>query len=168
MAENKIAMRPEIIPYMNLGTAETPEWTQCGEGWKKFSENPNAQTESVQYINMASETTDTVSYSPQYSFECDLMYTDPTIKKVYDIAKDRKTGSEAVVDMLIVDKFDESETTGSYTARREKLAVAVTSLDGTKKMTVTGNLNGQGDGVKGLFALASKAFTADSATETNT
>lgn len=146
-----IAMRPDIEVYMNMATKESPEWSRCGKGWKKFSENPNAQTESTQYINDASETTDTVSYSPQYSFECDLMHSEPTIKKVYDIAKDRKTGSAAVVDMLIVDKFDKSGSDGSYVARREQLAVAVSSLDGTKKMSMSGNLNGQGDGVKGTF-----------------
>ena len=164
-----IAMRPQVVPFMNTGTAEAPIWTQCGKGWKKFSENPNAQTEAVQYINMASETTDTVSYAPQYSFECDLMYTESTIKKIYDVAKDRKIGSEAVLDFVIVDMFDESKTTpGSYTAHREALAVAVTSLDGTKKMTMSGNLNGQGDGVKGLFDKETSTFTADTAATTAT
>lgn len=148
---NKIAMRPDIQVFMNTGTSEAPVWSRCGKGWKKFGENPNAQTEAVQYINEASETTDTVSYAPQYSFECDLMYTDPTIKHVYSIAKDRKIGSEAVVDVLIVDAFETSGTEGSYVARREKLAVAVSSLDGTKKMSMSGNLNGQGDGIKGTY-----------------
>ena len=160
-----IAMRKDIEVYMNMAaSAEAdPIWTRCGDGWTKFSENPNAQTESVQYINQASETTDTTSYSPQYSFECDLMHTEPTVKKVYDICKDRKTGSDAIVDVLIVDAFEAGTAESSFVARREKLAVAVTSIDGTKKMKITGNLNGQGDGVKGEFVPAvspSKGETA--------
>lgn len=151
MSEQKIAMRTQVQVFLNTGTGTAPVWTRCGDGWKKFAENPNAQTESCQYINQASETTDTTSYSPQYSFECDLMYTDPTIKKVYDVAKDRKTGSDAVLDFLIVDTFEAGSAEGTYVARREKLAVAVTSLDGTKKMSMSGNLNSQGDGVKGTF-----------------
>lgn len=99
------------------------------------------------------------------------MYTDKTIKRVYEIAKDRKVGSEAVVDVLIVDKFETTGTEGEYVARRESLAVAVSSLDGTKKMSMSGNLNGQGDGVKGKFVPAvspaegasAGTFTADSA-----
>lgn len=157
-----VIMRPDIIPFMNLGTDEEPQWEQCGEGWKKFSENPNAQTESTQYINQASETTDTVSYSPQYSIEIDLMYDEPTIKKVYDIAKNRLTGAEAVVDMCIVDSFRGKEE-GKYYARRENLAVAINNIDGTKKMSMTGNLNCQGDGVSGTFELGTKTFTADGA-----
>lgn len=162
MTDKKIAMRTQIIPYLNLGTTNEPVWVQCGDGWRKFSENPNAQTESEQYINQASETTDTVSYSPQYSFECTLMYTDPTIKKVYDIAKNRKTGSDAVLDFLIVDAFDIGADK-SATAYRESLAVAVTSIDGQKKMTMSGNLNGQGDGVKGKFVKATNPAEGESA-----
>ena len=162
MADNKIAMRPDVIPYLNTGTSESPIWTRCGDGWKKFSENPNAQTEDTKYINSASEKTDTVSYKPQYSFECDLMYTDPTVKKVYDIAKDRKIGSDAVLDFLIVDAFDTNED-GTMTARREQLAVAVSSIDGDKKMTMSGNLNGQGDGVKGKFVKATNPKEGESA-----
>ncbi len=159
---NLIVTRPDIMVFMNIGTADSPIWERCGKGWKKFAENPNAQTEPTQYINDASETIDTVSYSPQYSFECDLMPNQPTIKKVYDIAKDRKTGSEAVIDVLIVDTFEKDEQ-GAYTARRENLAVAVSSLDGTKKMAMSGNLNGQGDGVKGTFVPATNPATGASA-----
>jgi hypothetical protein len=160
-----IAMRTDVEIYMDTSATTTPTWTRCGDGWKKFAENPNAQTESVKYINQSSETTDTTSYSPQYSFECDLMYTDSTIKKVYDIAKNRETGSNAVVTILVVDKFDPGVSTGTYVARKETLAVAVTSLDGEKKMAMSGNLNGQGDGVKGVFTPASgetpASFVAD-------
>lgn len=159
---NLIVTRPDIMVFMNTGTADSPIWERCGKGWKKFGENPNAQTESTQYINDASETTDTVSYAPQYSFECDLMPNQPTIKKVYDIAKDRKTGSNAVVDVLIVDAFEKDENS-AFTARRESLAVAVSSLDGTKKMAMSGNLNGQGDGVKGKFTPAAKVEAGQSA-----
>ncbi len=159
-----VIMRPDVIPFMNLGTDKEPTWEQCGDGWKKFSENPNAQTETTQYINQASETTDTVSYSPQYSVEIDLMYDKPTIKKVYDIAKNRLTGDAATVDMCIVDSFRKKED-GKYYARREKLAVAITNIDGTKKMSMTGNLNCQGDGVSGEFDIENKTFTADGAGE---
>ena len=162
MADNKIAMRPDVVPYLNTGTTDSPIWTRCGDGWKKFSENPNAQTEDTKYINSASEKTDTVSYKPQYSFECDLMYTDPTIKAIYDIAKDRKIGSDAVRDFLIVDEFDKDED-DKMTARREQLAVAVSSIDGDKKMTMSGNLNGQGDGVKGKFGNADNPSSGASA-----
>ena len=61
MAETaqKIAKRSEVHVYMNTGTSASPTWVRLGKGWKKFSENPNAQTESVQYICDDSATTPT-------------------------------------------------------------------------------------------------------------
>ena len=101
-----LVTRTKIIPAVNLGMEDAPDWEICGKGWTKFSESPNAQTESTKYINMDSETTDTTSYSPKYSFECDLMASERSIKTVYRIAKERKTGSECVLPFLIIDKFD--------------------------------------------------------------
>lgn len=160
---NAIAMRPEIQIYFNLGTEAVPSWKRCGNGWIKFAENPNAQTESVLYINQSSESKDTVSYSPEYSVEADLLYNDPTVKLVYGIAKDRKTGSDATIDVVIADAFDKLEN-GACVARRERLSVAITSLDGQKKMKMTGSLNGQGDGVKGSFNIESLTFTPEGET----
>lgn len=152
MTENNgTVLRTKIVPAMNLGTDDAPDWVICGNGWKKFSESPNAQTESTKYINMESETTDTVSYSPKYSFECDLMASERTIKEIYSIAKGRKTGADCVRPFLIIDKFD--TVSGGYVAWYEKLAIAVSSIDGDKKMTVSGDLNGQGDTVKGVAAI---------------
>lgn len=162
---NKIAMRSEVHGYMNLGTDDNENWERLGQGWSKFSENPNAQTESVQYIDSDSETTDTVSYSNQIAFECDLMYTEDTIKKVYDIAKQEKVGEEALVDILTVDAFEEAEGKQEVTAYRRKSSVAVSSLDGTKKMKMSGNLNAYGSTTIGKFNLKTLTFTPDVKTD---
>ena len=159
---SKIAKRSQVHVYMNTGTSEAPVWTRLGKGWKKFTENPNAQTESTLYICDDSSTTDVTSYEPNYAFECDLMHTNEAIKRIYDIAKGRKTGADAVVDIVTVDAFEATDNNKSCTAYRENLSVQVSSIDGEKKMSMSGNLNGQGDGVKGKFDLTTKTFTADS------
>jgi hypothetical protein len=164
-----LVMRTQVIPAMNLGTETAPDWAVCGRGWKKFSESPNAQTESVKYINMESETTDTTSYSPKYGFECDLMASERTVKEIYRIAKGRKTGSDCVRPFLVIDKFDPVEG-GGYVAWYEKLAVAVSSIDGDKKMTVSGDLNAQGDTVKGVATISKDgkiSFTPDTNNSTS-
>ncbi|MCI7498563.1 MAG: hypothetical protein MSA82_04045, partial [Oscillospiraceae bacterium] len=63
-----------------------------------------------------------------------------------------------------VDAFEATDSSKSCTAYRENLSVQVSSIDGEKKMSMSGNLNGQGDGVKGKFDLTGKTFTADSET----
>ncbi len=161
--------RTQVIPAMNLGTNSAPDWVVCGDGWTKFSESPNAQTESTKYINMESETTDTVSYSPKYSFECDLLASERTVKEIYGIAKGRKTGSDCVRPFLVIDKFDPAPS-GGFVAWYEELAVAVSSIDGDKKMTVSGDLNGQGDTIKGVAVIDEDGkitFTPDSNSDIN-
>ena len=156
-----VVQRTDIVPYMNTGTEESPKWSQMGAGWTKFSESPNAQTKSKKYINEKTERESVTHYKPKFDFEADLMHADPTIKKVYDISRNRETGSGAVVDILIVDKIGEEPVDG-YEARRMKLAVSVSSVDGDDDMTISGSLNGQGDDIKGKFVTSTKTFTANS------
>ena len=168
-SKDLLVTRTKIVPAVNLGTEDAPDWEVCGKGWTKFSESPNAQTESTKYINMESETTDTTSYSPKYSFECDLMASERSIKTIYGIAKGRKTGSECVLPFLIIDKFDPVDgQEGKYVAWRENLAVAVSSIDGEKKMKMSGDLNSQGDTVKGVAEIDNNGkitFTPDTKKE---
>lgn len=167
MGKANVVTRSKIHMYMNLSTSESPDFQRMGHGWSKLTENPNAQTDNVQYIDADSATTDTTSYEPNYSFEADLMAGEPTIKKVYDICQDRKTYEDCILDCVKVLAFEDEAGTGTakVTAYREKLSVSVSSIDGTKKMTMSGTLNGQGDGIKGKFNLKTKTFTPDTPTE---
>ena len=157
-----VVQRTDIVPYMNIGTEESPQWSQMGAGWTKFSESPNAQTKSKKYINEKTERESVTRYKPKFDFEADLMHADPTIKKVYDIQRNRETGAGAIVDILVVDKFESEEPSEGYAARRMKLAVSVSSVDGDDDMTISGSLNGQGDDIKGKFVTSTKTFTANS------
>lgn len=157
-----VVQRTDIVPYMNIGTEESPQWSQMGAGWTKFSESPNAQTKSKKYINEKTERESVTRYKPKFDFEADLMHADPTIKKVYDIQRNRETGAGAIVDILVVDKFESEEPSEGYAARRMKLAVSVSSVDGDDDMTISGSLNGQGDDIKGKFKTGTSTFTANS------
>lgn len=165
----KIAKRTQIEHYMNLGKTDSPNWTRMGEGWTKVDDGTSAQTESVKYINQDVSSTDTTSYNGTYSFECDLMYEDPTIKKAYEIYKDRLTLGDCELEMLTVERFNGSDTEG-FVARKEIIAVAPSSIsENNNKMRMSGNLNVKGDPVKGKFVPDSKGsgtFTADTASET--
>ncbi len=157
-----VVQRTDIVPYMNTGASkESPTWTQMGAGWTKFSESPNAQTKSKKYINEKTERESVTRYKPKFDFEADLMHEDLTIKKVYEIQRDRAVGADAIVDVLVVDKFTDEEPADGYPARRMDLAVSVSSVDGDDDMTISGSLNGQGDDIKGKFKTGTKTFTAE-------
>ncbi len=161
---NPIAKRTEIEHYMNLGTSEAENWTRMGDGWTKVDDGTSAKTESVKYINQDVESTDTTSYNGTYSFECDLMYADPTIKKAYEIYKDRLTLGDCEVEMLTVEKFN-GTAEGGFVARKETVAVAPSGIsENNNKMKMSGALNVKGNPVKGKFipdGKGSGAFTAD-------
>lgn len=156
---NEIVQRTEIIPYMNTATSSTsPVWTQMGDGWTKFKESPSAQTKSKKYINETEERETVTRYKPKFDFECDLMHTDATIKKIYDIQRKRAVGSDVNVELLVVDAFG-TEPEDGFPARRMTVAAAVDSIDGDDDMTMTGSFNCQGKAVYGKFK--SGAFTED-------
>lgn len=163
---NTIVKRTQLEHYMDVSSSETPQWARMGDGWSKFDDATSAQTESTKYINMDTESTDTTSYKTAYNFECDLMYTDPTIKKVYEIYKNRKVLSDCLVKILTVEKFNAvSGVDNGYVARMETCAVAPSGTSETNnKMKLSGAFNGLGDPVIGKFVPSSGGggtFTAD-------
>lgn len=146
-----IVKRTEIRHYMDLGSTETPKFTRMGDGWTKFDDATSANTESTKYINMDTEQTDTTSYNVSYAFEADLMYEDETIKRAYQIYKQRKVLSECNVRILTVEMFNGDMTEG-YNAYLETLSVAPSGIsENNNKMKLSGNFNGQGDPVFGKF-----------------
>ncbi len=151
MALPAIVKRTEIEHYMNTGTSSEPMWVRMGDGWTQLDDASSAQTESKKYINMDTEQTDTTSYNVSYNFNCDLMYADATIKKVYDIYKQRKVLSDCNVEMLTVERFNGDATSG-YNAYLETLAVAPSGItESSNKMQIAGALNGQSDPTFGTF-----------------
>lgn len=150
-SNNNIVKRTQMIPYMDMGTDESPKYVQMGTGWTKFDDNSSAQTESTKYINMDTEQEDTTSYKVSYSFECDLMSSEETIKRIYRAYKDRKVLSECEVKVATVDMFDGDKASG-YTAYLDTLAIAVSGIsENNNKMQMSGALNGKGDPIKGKF-----------------
>lgn len=137
-------MRPQVIHYLGGNV--------CGGGWTKFSENPGANTDEVLYINSTTASSETTDYSASYDIEADLMYTEPSIKLVYDIAANRKIGEDAVIEHIKVDAF-------SGDAWKDTVAVAISSIDGEKKMSMSGTLNVRGDSVHGTYDADTNTFT---------
>lgn len=151
------AQRTDIAVFMEV---ETGKYAQCGTAWTTFTENPNAQTKSRKFINEKTERNNITRYAPEWSFECLLMYERPDIRKIYDIVKERKTGSDTIVTFIVVDLFD-GETTAK-TARKVNASVQVSSFDDDDDMIIKGSFHNQGDEVLGTFNMTAGEFTPDS------
>lgn len=147
------AQRTDILHFMDVTPADNSSgevYRQLGAGWMSMTESPSAQTKSRKFINEKSERENITRYKPVYAFEALLMFNDPAIRKVYDIYKQRRTGANALVTMVTVDKFD-TAVNGSYPAHKGNYAVQVTSCDDDDDMIIKGNLACQGDEVHGWF-----------------
>lgn len=148
------AQRTDILHFMDVSPANTEAgseiYQQLGAGFTTMTESPSAQTKERKYINESSSRKNITSYAPSFAFEALLMFNNPAIKKIYDIYTERKTGTNAVVTMVTVDKF-ETVSYGSYPARKGNYAVEVSSCDDDDDMIIKGNLNGQGDETAGWF-----------------
>lgn len=150
-----VAQRTEIVPFMEI---ESDKFYQMGEGWTVYTESPNAQTKERKFINDTTSSTSITSYKPQYAFEALLYFNDPAIAKVYEIAKSRKTGANARVVLVIVDKFA-TETAGAYPARKITSTVEVSSFDDDDDIILKGNFNAWGTEIPGTFNPTTGVFT---------
>ncbi|MBP1560368.1 MAG: hypothetical protein J6C96_03885 [Oscillospiraceae bacterium] len=151
------AQRTDILHFMDVSGVKMGENTiaentyqQLGAGWSAMTESPSAQTKERKFINEKSKRKNITSYAPSFAFEALLMFLQPAVRKVYDIYTMRKTGTEAVISMVTVDKFD-TVVNGSYPARKGNYAVEVSSCDDDDDMIIKGNFNGQGDETIGWF-----------------
>lgn len=146
--------------YLDLGTAEKPDFQFLGLGTKTLDENPSAQTKSRKYICDKSATKSISGYDWSSSFDIDQIRTQAAINYIVDIGEHQKVGEDAETDYLIVDLDKKNETDGTYHARKIRIAIEVASFtndDG--EMGCTGNFLGKGDPIEGSFDTKTKTFT---------
>lgn len=158
-------MRYMILYFLNTGTSETPVWTLLGKGFTKLDESPNPQVESKTYIHEKSASPTIKSYEPSFPFEAELWRGEAGLMKLYEVARQRKVGSDAIVDMIATDfTVDDTGTpVAAPTARRMQMAVEVSDLvtgEGGEVLSMSGNLNQVGEAVEGTFTLATKTWAA--------
>ncbi len=155
-------MRYDIADYLDTGST-TPSYALMGVGFNSLDESPNAQKDSKTYIHQKSQTSTIKGYQTTFAFDTDLISSDTAVMKLYDIGRNQKTGADAEMDYVRVELFKPiSEEENTFQARKFKVAVEVASIagEGGGNVKVTGNLNGVGDFVDGIFNTATKTFTA--------
>lgn len=155
-----VIQRHEIADYINVGSSDTPSYALMGVGFTSLSESPNAQTETKKYINEKASTTNVNSYEPAFDFEADQVKSDEAITYIYGIGRDEKTGDDCVTDYVRVELWNPVESVeNTYKARKFKVAVVVSSMDGETDQVISGTLNAQGNFVDGTFDTSTKTFT---------
>ncbi len=156
-----IIKRADRQHYINTGTAAQPVWTLIGEGFTAFTESKNAVSYQRRYIHEITKRTDVTGYAPVIDYEFEVYSSNPAIEKIRSITDYELVGEEARVEILCVDLFDETETSGVYRAFRRSYSVIPDECgDGTDALVYTGTMKAVGDIVTGTFVRSTGTFTA--------
>ena len=154
-----MAQRFQFADFYKIPGTSTFEL--MGVGFTTLDENPSAQTDEKIYIHEKSTTTTVKSYQTTFPFEADMIETEEILKDIYDIATRHATGSDAVREYVRVELWQPGTTAGTFTARKFMVSVQVDDIagEGGEVVVMSGNLNGMGDPVEGVFDPATKTFT---------
>lgn len=157
-------MRYHVADYLDVSATDgTEDYALCGVGVTTLDENPNAQESTKVYVNDKNSTTTVKSYQVEFSFEAELIKEEEALMKIYDIARNQKTGADAQVNYVRVELFE--PITGSdntYKARKFVTSVVVSSVTGAggEELVESGSLKAVGDFIDGTFNVETRAFTA--------
>lgn len=155
-----IVKRAERQHYMNTSTIASPKWSLVGEGFTDFTESKNATSYQRRYIHETTKRTDVTGYAPVIDYELEVYKNNPVIEKIRKITDLELTGDDAQVDIICVDLFDETDTTGTFNAVRRSYSVIPDECgSGTDSLLYTGTMKAVGDIIKGTFSPSTATFT---------
>ncbi|MFA5410219.1 MAG: hypothetical protein WC343_15700 [Bacilli bacterium] len=147
--------------YFDIGTTETPD-VVLGGVITQLDENSNPTESEKQYIQNTSKTVKVTGFSNEFPITSDLVKGDEVCEYFYGLFRDRKTGSDLMLNHYIVELWNEVST-GVYKARKLVQSVNITGKTANpgEQITFTGSLKG-GEVVDGTFNTSTLAFTETS------
>lgn len=151
----KMVQRHQRVAFMNTGTAEAPVFTRMTK-FTSITNSKNPKEYSRQYVDCAAEETDVVGYAPSIDYEFDRHTNSPVHDRIAEIHDGELTGSDSLVEILVVDLFTADEA-GKCEARKRTYAV-VPSEDGgsTDSLGYSGSFKSKSD-VVACFATLDEA-----------
>ena len=157
---NKV-IRCDIADYLDVGTDGSAEFVLLGVGVNSLDEQPSAKIDKTAYVSDRSVSGTIIGYENKFAFDMHLLAKHPAIRKIYDISRNQKTGSDAETDYVRVDLYDGEGESTTYPARKFHVAVEVSGItgEGTGIVRVAGNLHQVGNFVDGTFDTVSNMFT---------
>ena len=155
----KMVQRHQRLAFMNTGTAEAPEFTRMTK-FTSMTNNKNPKEYARQYVDRPSEDTDVVGYSPTIDYSFDRHTSTLVHDRIAAIHDGELTGSEALVEILIVDLFTAADG-GAFEARKRTYAVIPSADgDGTDALVYSGSLKSKSEIVVGTATLSDNEQTA--------
>ena len=151
-----IVKRADRQHYLLVGS----EWQLIGEGFTEFAESKNAVSYQRRYIHEITKRTDVTGYAPVIDYEFEVYTGNAVIEALRRITDEELVGEAAKVDILTVDLFDETATSGVCRAIRRRYSVIPDeSGKGTDALVYSGTMKAVGDIELGTFVPSSGVYT---------
>jgi hypothetical protein len=154
--------RKYMAHYVDTSTTGTAAYARLGSDLEEFTTEMGANVNTTK--NILGETTTSID-SYEVSSSVEPYYAtigDPLFVRLQKIIDERQTLDDLKTSVVEVHLWEEDATTaGSYVAYKEDAVIEVSSYGGdTTGYQIPFNIHHTGNRVKGLFALATKTFTA--------
>lgn len=158
-ATAKMVQRYQRLAFMNTGTKEAPAFTRMTK-FTNMSNAKNPKEYARQYVDRSTEDTDVVGYAPSTEYSFDRHTNTPVHDMIAKIHDGELTGSDTLVEILLVDLFTADEA-GACEARKRTYAVIPSNdSDGTDALVYTGSFKSKSDVVLGTATLSDDEQTA--------
>lgn len=158
MAETtkKLIGRSKRLAFMNTSTTSGSPTFKRMTGFTSMSEGKEPVEYSRQYVDEDTERTDVVGYATSIDYEFDMYTNDPVAERLAEIADNEILGTDAQVDIVIVDLFTE-ESGGTCKARKRTYSVIPdTSGDGTDALIYSGSFKAASEITEGTCTTEDK------------
>lgn len=154
----KIVGRHQRVAFMNVSTGEATASYQRMTNFTQMTNSKNPKEYTRQYVDRESEDTDVVGYAPSIGYSFDRHTNTPVHERIAAIHDGELTGSDALVDIVIVDLF--SGSNGSYVARKRTYAVVPDADgDGTDALVYAGTFKSKSEIEEGTASLSDDGKT---------
>lgn len=160
----KAIKRKLLAHFLNVGTADSPDYELIGKGVTSATIAYNPQTSDETYINEDTGTTDVESYKPNMPVPMTAYAGEPVFDFVDNLRKTRAVMDDARAELVNVYLYETAET-GAYPAEKNVVSVQIDDFggDGGARASINFTLNYCGDPVQGTFNPETKTFTEASA-----
>lgn len=160
--EQKIPLSYECYAYLDIQPGgASPSYELIGEGIDTLTPTQNPQVNTRQYIHEINATTVVTALQKQFAYSGERVVGDPVNDFLASLVD--KVGDSLKTTMVVFDSWEETETTGTYTAKKYDVVIAVSNSGdraGGSSLSISGTIYVNGDPVDGEFVLSTKTFTA--------
>lgn len=165
----RMVKRHQRVAFMNTSTEDgTPKYERM-TGFTALTNSKNPIEYSRQYVDQESEDNDVVGYSPSISYSFDRHTNTPVHEVIARVHDGELTGTDALVDIVVIDLFDPGSGEGNYVARKRTWAIVPDGDgDGNDALVYTGSFKSKSGVEEGTATLSAdgKILTYAAPTET--